>query len=375
MKPISLAILYGGVSHEHEISLLSAQRVLQELIESELIIVPICISKGGKWYLQSQLDSTLKTQEREELLLQLVPGVGIFHKENKLEIDIALPLTHGKGGEDGTLQGLLELINIPYIGPSPYASMVTMHKRLAKMIAENASIPTLKYIYLSFYDIDMITHHFQLTQPLASLVGYSEYKESSKGDLFRAIKQKLGNFLILKAEDEGSSIGIEIFFDESEDLFYEKLMKVFTYTTHILIELFLFDMVEIECGVMKTDTFVVSEPKVIINPKTENPHILSYKQKYFSDTPFSIDSSFTLKPAISSLIQQYVTHLSEAISLEGFARVDFFYQLHDEKIYFNEINTIPGLTTTSIYPHLMMEKGFSLQELFTRLIHHTLQMR
>lgn len=376
MKQISLAILYGGVSHEHEISLLSAQRVLKELNCKDYTIIPIFISKSGKWYLQTILeDSLLPVVEEERSLLSLIPGSGVYLKEVYVPIDIAIPLTHGKGGEDGTLQGLLELIHISYIGPSPYSSMVGMHKKIAKMIAFDASIPIVPYMSFSFYDIDMLVTHDTLSKHIAQKLGYDEYRVNSKSDLYECITSQLGHNLIIKAEDEGSSVGIEVFLHEGEEVFYNTLMKVFAYSSHLLVEVLISDMVEVECGVVMSDKIIASNPKVIANPKTENPHFLSYKQKYFSDTPFSIDTTFHLPPFISSLIKEYSIHMSEAISLEGFARVDFFYQREGNRVYFNEINTIPGLTTTSIYPLLMKEIGLPLGDLISLLIAHKMKER
>ena len=370
---IRVALMYGGISHEHEISLLSGERVYRELIKKEFSVTPIFIAKSGKWYIQdNEENSPLCVGEDPENLLFLLPSGGIYHKGVHLQLDVAIPITHGKGGEDGILQGLLEIIHMPYIGPSPHSSMMGMHKRVAKLIAQEASIPVVPHISLSLYDSTQLTSHCSISKNIAHIVGYSEYKMSTLSDLFSVITSRLGSSLIIKAEDEGSSVGVEVFREESEESFYEKLMKVFTYSSLVLVESYISNMVEIECGVFKGDHIIASNPKVIANPKTENPHFLSYTQKYFSAFPFSIDSSFPLSHSISSLIKEHATRMSELLLIEGFARCDFFYQKETQSIFFNEINTIPGLTNTSIYPLLMEEIGYPLGDLLTLLIYQKL---
>jgi D-alanine-D-alanine ligase len=375
-EKIHVALLFGGRSHEHEISLLSAERVYQELKKLDFTIIPIFISRNGKWYIQQTNESLLSSvEETQERVLSLFPGIGISHKGKILSIDVAIPLTHGKEGEDGILQGLLQLIHLPYIGPSPFSSMMGMHKKISKLIAKEASIPVVPHISFSFHDMDQLMNHSYLSKNISHLLGYREYKEESLTDLFSIVTSRLGSSLIIKAEDEGSSVGIEVFINGTITNFYDSLMKVFTYSSYLLVESYIFDMVEVECGVCKKEHIIASNPKVINNPKTDNPHYLSYKQKYFSDIPFSIDSSFPLPSSVSSLIKEYAILISELLLIEGFARVDFFYQIERNKIYFNEINTIPGLTNTSIYPLLMNEIGYPLGEILTLLMYQKLKER
>ncbi len=375
-KEIQVALLFGGRSHEHEISLLSAERVYQELKKSDVTIIPIYISKDGKWYIQQTHESLLSSlEETQERLLSLSPGIGISHKGIILSIDVAIPVTHGKEGEDGILQGLLQLIHLPYIGPSPFSSMMGMHKKVSKLIANEASIPVVPHLSFSFYDIDQLMNHSYLSKNISHLLGYREYKKESLTDLFLIVTSRLGSSFIIKAEDEGSSVGIEVVLNGTITNFYESLMKVFTYSSYLLVESYIFDMVEIECGVCKEEHIIASNPRVINNPKTDNPYYLSYTQKYFSDIPFSIDSSFPLPSSVSSLVKEYAIHISELLLIEGFARVDFFYQRKSNRIFFNEINTIPGLTNTSIYPLLMQETGYPLGKILTLLMYQKLKER
>lgn len=372
---ITVALIYGGESSEHEISLLSASEVYKELKEAEYSILLFYISKKGVWYIQDEVldhEGLLPITEEDTRELLISPGKGIYYKE-LLNFDVALPITHGKGGEDGILQGLLTTLHIPYIGPSPFSSMIGMHKKITKLMAQEVNIPVVPHISFSYEDIDLLLNKKKLSRKIADLVGYSDYRKETYRDLFDNITTLLGTHLILKPEDEGSSIGIEIFLDGDIDDFFKRIERVFNFSSIVLVETYIEDMVEVECGVVKDTHFVASDPQVILNPKTENPHFLSYTQKYFSPTPFSIDPHYSLKETTRNLIKEYALLVCEILLIEGFARVDFFYQKGSGKIYFNEINTIPGLTKTSMYPLLMKKSGYSLGRLLNLLIHQKVE--
>ena len=375
---IRIALLYGGISKEHEISLMSAHRVYKELTRLHYIPILIYISEDGLWYLQENtfIEDTLPHEHRNEAELILSPGHGLktLKDLSPLELDIAIPLTHGKWGEDGILQGVLETIRLPYIGPSPFSSMMGMHKRITKLVAMESQIPVVPSMILSVIEIDKLLNHNRLSTSLSHLVGYKNYrKETTLQDVFKHITHKLGKDLVLKPEDEGSSIGIEVYTGGGWKEFFTLLEKTSQFTSNVLIESFITDMVEVECGVFKDSNIVASTPRVIHNPKTENPHILSFKQKYYSNEPYSIGSQSLLTPTASHSIKEMAILLSETLLIEGFARVDFFYQKESGKIYFNEINTIPGLTKTSIFPLLMEESGYPLGILLSNLIHQKLE--
>ena len=374
---IRIALLYGGISKEHEISLISALRVYEELVTLRYNLILIFIDKDGIWYLQNThtVDGKLPRERNSdcELIFSAGHGLRLLKDLSLLELDIALPLTHGKWGEDGILQGILETIHLPYIGPSPFSSMMGMHKKVTKLVAKDFQVPVVPSLTLSAIEIDKLLNHDTISHSLSYLVGYKNFRKETLQDVFIHITNKLGKNLVLKPEDEGSSIGIEVYTDDGNEKFFSLLEKTSQSTANVLIESLISDMVEVECGIFKDSNIIASTPRVIHNPKTENPHILSYKQKYFSNDPFSIGAKDLLTPTVTHIIKEMAILLSEVLLIEGFARVDFFYQKESGKIYFNEINTIPGLTKTSIFPLLMEESGYPLGILLSNLIHQKLE--
>ncbi|MDC7245410.1 MAG: hypothetical protein PQJ47_05790 [Sphaerochaetaceae bacterium] len=350
---ITCALIFGGTSREHEVSLMSAKRVYAEMKALPYDSILIGISRCGRWYLQSEIgkDFEIKEDEKNELLLS--PGKGIVTKDGLqiVKIDLAIPLTHGKMGEDGILQGVLKSISVPYIGTSVSASAIGMTKSLCKDLARSWGIPTVPSLAYSAR---------QITCKVDSIV-FCE-------NLRKKIVRDLGSSIVLKPDDEGSSIGVQVLSDFDAVQLQKALKDHVATFDSVLIETCVQQMVEVECAVFFGDGLIVSEPRIIDNPNTEQSLFLTYEQKYLSDHPYHISTREHLPEDICERIDAICTTIAEGLLKEGFARIDFFYQKDSGTLYFNEINTIPGLTGTSIFPVLAEMSGYPLSYLLDRLI-------
>ncbi len=365
---ITAAIIYGGVSEEHEVSLLSAERVYQALQELEYALIPIYYAKDGAMYLQDTSDEKPGRNESENRLLSVTPPRGFCRADGSpLPVDIIIPVVHGKGGEDGTLQGFLTCASIPFISCSLLSSAIGMHKSVAKTLASAGGIPVLPSILLTRNDIELFTDRQIISRRLRPLLGKGPEAPSFAGHLSGALKSKLGAHLILKPDDEGSSIGLFEIPEVDENSLQKALGKIFTLTDRILIEPFMNDMLEVECAVMEDEEWVVSAPLIIDKGGVPLSYHTKYEVAEALDTPGRKISEETI-----SLIQSYALSLTDLLHLEGFARIDFFVSSRSEEIYFNEVNTIPGMTDRSVFPEMAEQSGYPLGRLLGLLIERKL---
>jgi D-alanine-D-alanine ligase len=377
----TVALIYGGTSLEHEISLLSAQEVFSHLIKLSYLIVLIGITKSGKWYLQNnalqqeQGKFTIEEEKRCEIAFHPSQGLILLETQEPIHIDVAFPLTHGKGGEDGTLQGILETLNISYIGPSPLSSMIGMNKSIAKMIVQQCSVPVVPSIHLSSNDINHLLKHKTLTKKIGSLIGEQTFSNDSLEKFFTVCRFELGSSFVIKPDDEGSSVGVEVLINPDSATFFTTLQNLSNRFSSLLIEQYISDMVEVECALIVDSSIVASEPQIIENPNVENSLFLTYQQKYFSEHPYHISEENTLPSSIKETIVALATLVGELILNEGFARIDFFYQRKTNTVYFNEINTIPGLTKQSMFPILARQAGYPFPRFLTTMIEQKVSKR
>lgn len=301
---IKIAILYGGISPEHEISKLSANSVMENINKEKFEIIPILISKKGEF------------------------------NENKLkEADIVFPCLHGKGGEDGQIQKYLEKLHKSYIGAGPDASFNALDKIQTKKILKSFHLPIPSFQYFT-------------------------KKEWTKNP-----DKIIGNILLpvfIKPSTTGSSIGISKISDISK--IKEAVNKALKYDNNIIVEEVLEDIREIEVAVLGNDKLIISVPGEII-PSEE---FYTYRAKYFSDSKLIIPAKLTnsQKKGIKDLAEKTY----RALKIRGMARIDFFLEKDNGKIYINEANTIPGFTKNSMYPKLMKKSGISYKDLITKLI-------
>lgn len=338
---MNIALLYGGVSVEHVVSCRSAMTVAKELKALGHTVIPIAIARDGRWSLYEEVSTATTFIPDREIVV--TPGAGLSLSGETLQIDLAFPVTHGSGGEDGLLQGLLELAKIPYIGSGPLASSVGMHKSVTKEVVSNWGVPTL---------------------PSALI---------KKGEPFspRTIVNNLGTSLIVKPDDGGSSVGVYPLFKVTGGELREAVDQAFNFTNRVIIEPLLEKMEEVECGVITHQgEYLSSPPGLVINP-LKGETFLTYNQKYLSANQAYIEVPAPIGAEKQEEISVLAKMVAEALSVAGYARVDFFLE-EGGRVWFNEINTLPGLTATSHFPLLAEAIGYPWERLIPHLIEEAL---
>ncbi|MES2142581.1 MAG: D-alanine--D-alanine ligase family protein [Pseudomonadota bacterium] len=338
---IKVAVLYGGRSAEHEVSLSSAASVIKNLDKNKFAIVPVAIDKQGNWWLNDFTRLTIdesvpvKTSTSEKFSFEALPN----------RCDVVFPVLHGTFAEDGTIQGLLELIGVAYVGANVLGSAIGMDKEIAKCLALAANIPVVPFIA------------FNSGQWLADEALYQA-----------KIEKELAYPLFVKPVNAGSSLGITKV-KKSSDLL-KAIQLAFEYDTKIIIEKAM-NVHEIEVAVLE-NTIFGKEPEVSvvgeIIPKLSQHGFYSYEAKYIDEQGAVFAIPAVVQEGQSAEIQKLASKIFTCLACEGMARIDFFIEKDTKKIYFNEINTIPGFTKISMYPKLWRASGISYQQLLTRLL-------
>ena len=326
---IKLGIVYGGVSTEHDISVMSAKSVIENLDKEKYEIHEIYINKYGKWY-------EVIDDEKEEIY-------NLIWTLKKL--DVVFPVLHGLGGEDGTIQGMLEMLKVPYVGCKVLASSVGMDKVYTKIIFEKAGIPEAPYVYIKKKEN-----------------GYIIVNENFEEEEFKieSITKKLNYPMFVKPSNSGSSVGVKKATNNEE--LKMAIENAGQYDNKILIEQGT-NAREVECAIL--DGTEVKASTV--------GEIMSAEEFYSFDAKYNIPESKTIIPADISKekieqIQKLAIRAFKAIDGSGLARVDFFIEKDTNKIYINEINTMPGFTKISMYPKLFEAVGIKYSELLDKLI-------
>jgi D-alanine-D-alanine ligase len=351
-KKIRVEIVFGGRSAEHEVSLQSAKNIIDAIDTNKYEVVLIGIDKKGQWHLNE--DSRLLLPGAKSGLLELsdrgenlalVPGqqdeqlVALSGEKRLGRLDLIFPVLHGPFGEDGTVQGLLKLANVAFVGAGVLGSAVGMDKDVMKRLLRDAGIPIARFIVANRY--------------------------SSKQIGFDNVRARLGLPLFVKPANLGSSVGISKVSDHEE--FERAVREAFRYDHKILIEECIKGR-EIECSVLGNDKPIASVPGEIL------PHheFYSYEAKYLDENGAVLEIPAKLPPQTSEHIRQLAIKTFTVLCCEGMARVDFFLR-NGEEIIVNEINTIPGFTRISMYPKLWEATGISYSELIDRLIQLALE--
>jgi D-alanine-D-alanine ligase len=344
---LRMALIYGGQSGEHEVSVMSASSVVKAVGE-EIDVLPIGITKDGQWI------SGLSPEELTESGNLLVRPVGdvdysILHSPSgfllstlKEQVDLVFPLLHGPMGEDGTIQGLLELAGIPYVGGGVAASAVGMDKALMKAVFCQQGLPVGDYrVYLR-----------------------NEW-EAEPERIIEEIEAELGYPCFIKPANMGSSVGISKATDRQS--LKDALQLASNYDRKLVVEAFL-DGREVECAVLGNDHPEASVPGEII-PGDE---FYNYEDKYIkNDSKLLIPAP--LNPEKEQEIRDLAIKVFKAIDCAGMGRVDFFVLKKDGRVIVNEINTIPGFTRISMYPKLWEASGIAYPQLIKRLIELALE--
>ena len=331
---IKLGVIFGGMSTENEVSVKSATSVMNNLDRSKYEIFPIYIDKDGEWF-------EYNNNKPIENIINYLKNM-----------DVVFPVLHGLYGEDGTIQGMLELIKVPYVGCGIIASSTGMDKTYTKIIFEKAKINQAKHIYIKDYDGDKVT----LVE--ADL----EEKKISLEEAIKLVNENLIFPLFIKPSRSGSSVGVNK--AENNEELKNAILEAFKYDSKVLIEQGIKGK-EVECAVLGNSRIGVEASRV--------GEILSAEDFYTFDAKYENQNSKTVIPASitdeqQETIREYAKKAFKALDGNGLSRVDFFVEEGTGKVYLNEINTMPGFTNISMYPKLMEDFGYSYSSLLDRLI-------
>ena len=356
-KKLRVGILFGGRSAEHEVSLQSARNVIAAADPRKYEIVPIEITKEGRWRagVRPELSSGVRHGKRtlsegQEVILAPTPAgtgplVPVEHLDQAHDIgqlDVIFPVLHGTFGEDGTIQGLLELAGIPYVGAGVLGSAVGMDKEVMKRLFRERGLPIVPHLAIRRADIEVAPRKTCL-----------------------AVEQRFRYPVFIKPANLGSSVGITKAHNRRK--LEAGLKTAADYDRKILVEKAI-EGRELECSVLGNDDPIASAPGEII-PGRE---FYDYADKYLENTARLIVPA-PLRPAQTREVQRLAVEAFRAIDCAGMARVDFFLEKKTGKIYVNEINTIPGFTAISMYPRMWEASGLSYPRLIDRLIELALE--
>lgn len=345
----SIVVFFGGVSVEHEISVLSARNVTSSLIKAGFGVCGVGIDRKGRWGLfheEELLDFISKNQEvtfDESRVVLPVPGGGCDRAlyavsgSRYVRVDCAFPILHGTLGEDGTIQGIFEHIQVPYVGSGVLGSSVNMDKEFSKRLLKEAGLPVADFIV---FDKNSIP----------------SYKEVSR---------KLGKDVFVKPSSLGSSVGITRV--ENKYQYDLAVKEAFSYDAKIIVEKSIGGR-EIECSVLGGNEPVASLPGEIIPRKG----FYSYEAKYLDKDGAELLVPAKLENSTVENIKTLAIRAFKTLGCYGLARVDFFL-VDDSKVLINELNTIPGFTQISMYPKLWEASGISQIELSRRLVELALE--
>ncbi len=354
---MNIGVFFGGKNPEHDVSVITGQLIISGLKKLGHTIVPIYIHTDGGWYIGDTLGELkfytggeLKLHGLNEFSLDLKASRGrmVFKKNGMfggtVTIDMAFPALHGQYGEDGTLQGLFEMFDIPYVGCGVAASAVAMDKTMTKLAYEALDVPTTRFDYF----------------------GRNSWEKDDKESRLNSLEQKLTYPLFVKPARLGSSIGITKAKSRSE--LQNALDVAFRYDTKVLVEEAVPHVMDVTCAVLnRSDTVMASK----LQESTFAADFLSYDDKYLKEGGTQLGNAkksvvipATLDQETTDDIRNTALNIFILLGLSGTARIDFLYDSVSKKWYANEINTMPG----TLYHHLWKESGVELSEVLTILI-------
>ncbi len=339
MNKINVGIIYGGKSTEHEVSIRSAKSVFEALNKEKYNVSLINITKAGEWLLANDNEEITALDNTNSEKISVVPSNGLMADGEIIKMDAVLPILHGTAGEDGSIQGLLELAEIPYAGCNVRSSAVCMDKDMTKRLLELKGIGVAPSIVLNYYEKD--------------------------GQTYEHAKEKLGVPMFIKPVNQGSSVGVSKVSDESS--FYKALDSAFSFDTKVMIESGI-EGREIEVSVLGNEELFVSVPGEIVS----QTDFYSYSSKYLDESGALLNIPAKLEEETTKRIQQIAHDTFKALDCEGMARVDVFLT-PDGEIIVNEVNTLPGFTSISMYPKLLEASGIPYSETLDRLIELSLE--
>lgn len=344
MSKLKVGVIFGGMSTEHDVSIVSGTSVSKNLDRSKYEIYPIYINKEGKWFDHIDLEKNYEVGDDVN---------GASEIENITEylqkFDVVFPVLHGLYGEDGTIQGMLELLKIPYVGCRVLGSSIAMDKVYTKIIFDKANINQADYVYIR-KNKDMYIYVDK---------EFNE-EECNLNDVCKLIEKRIKYPLFIKPSNSGSSVGI----NKANN--YEELKEYIEYASKydnkILIEENIVGR-EIECSVLGNEDVKAS----CLGEITPAENFYTFDAKY-NNAESKLTIPAKLNNDLTNRVRETAIKAFKAIDGKGFSRVDFFVNEEENKIYINEINTIPGFTKISMYPKLWAESGLEYSKLLDELI-------
>lgn len=341
----NVLVLFGGISSEHEISCISASNVIENLNKSKYAIKNIGIDKKGNWYYYSGNIQNIRNGMWNN---DLINKKFVENIQNELKkYDVVFPVLHGKYGEDGTLQGLIEQAGVKYVGCKVLGSSIAMDKTLSKELVSSLGIDVVPYLNLKsseFYSKDF---------------NYDEFLEIIEKNIYFP--------LIVKPNQEGSSYGVCKVNNKNE--LFGIIDYVFSFDKEILIEKYINSKKEVECSVLEN----VNKNKIYVSTPGEvaiSNDVYDYSSKY-EDLKTDILIPATISNEQTIKIKEYARKIFKKLRLNSLARIDFF--VTKDKVYFNEVNSMPGFTSKSMYPMLIKSDGISYQMLLDILILNSIE--
>ena len=347
---MKLAVIFGGVSSEHDISCLSAASILRNLDREKYEVYPVGITQDGRWYYCPDCTADTVENGEWERLTGKVPALFppdrsvhglVLLRDGKTEtvrLDCVFPVLHGVGGEDGTMQGLLELAGIPYVGCGVAASANSMDKSITKVLVDAAGVRQAKYYLALRYD----------------------FERNAEG-VVRTAADRLGSFpVFVKPCSQGSSVGVAKANDMLE--LAAGLTEAFKLDDKVLVEEFI-DGHEVECAVLGNHSPIASTVGEIAPAQA----FYTFDAKY-KDEASQLYIPAHITPQQIETVRQNALRVYAALGCRGLSRVDFFVTHADGEVVFNELNSIPGFTSISMYPKLFAHEGIDYPALLDRLI-------
>ena len=348
MKKLNVCVLFGGMSPEHDVSLRSAESVLNNMDAEKYNIFPVGITKEGQWLLYGSTDYSklpdshwLEESENRPAHISPVRGEGLLivceGSITRQRIDVVFSVLHGENGEDGAMQGLLQLAGIAYVGPHVAASAIAMDKTLTKLVADQANVTQADWYLVRREDLSN-----RLEQTLD------------------ALENKFAYPMFVKPSGTGSSVGVSKAKDRQS--LCKALRDAAVYDDKVLVEEFIAGR-EVEVAVMGNANPMAS----ICGEIDSGADFYDYEAKYITDTSTAYIPA-RISDEVAEQVRDAAVRIYKAIGCQGLSRVDFFVTYEGERVVFNEINTLPGFTSISMYPKLFYASGIPYSQLIDELI-------
>ena len=353
MKKLNVCVLFGGISPEHAVSLRSAESVLNNMDSEKYNVFPVGITREGKWMLFGGKDYALLPDgvwqshaDNRAAAISPVRGQGLLiFEEDRVttqSIDVVFPVLHGENGEDGAMQGLLQMAGIPYVGPHVAASAVAMDKTLTKLVVDNAGV----------------------SQAAWQLVRSSEMKNRMES-ILNDLEARFAYPMFVKPAGTGSSVGVSKASDRAT--LEAALLAAGAFDEKILVEEFICGR-EVEVAVLGNSNPVAS----ICGEIDSGADFYDYDSKYITDTSTAYIPA-RIPEDVAEQVREAAVKVYSVVGCQGLSRVDFFVTFDDNRVVFNEINTLPGFTSISMYPKLFAASGIPYGELIDQLLQLALE--